>query len=79
MGLNLSSVAVEYDSDTSKGEVMRGRFVYVFSQEDRKKLLSMGLELIKSDETQHVYVFVGNDNLNFSDDIAFVFSDTLTF
>ena len=58
---------------------MQGRFVYVFSQEDKEKLLSQGLELIKSDEAQHVYVFVGNDNLNFSDDIAFVFSNTLTF
>lgn len=83
-GISLSAAGyhwrfAEHDLDISKGEVMQGRFVYVFNQADKEKLLSQGLELIKSDETQHVYVFVGDDNLNFSDDIAFVFSNTLTF
>lgn len=58
---------------------MQGKFIYVFSSGDRDKLLSQGFNLLKSDETQNVYVFVGNDDLKLSDDIAFVFSDTLTF
>lgn len=62
-----------------EGEGMQGKFIYVFSSGDRDKLLSQGFNLLKSDETQNVYVFVGNDDLKFSDDIAFVFSDTLTF
>lgn len=61
------------------GGDMRGRFIYVFSSGDRDKLLSQGFNLLKSNEAQNVYVFSGSDDLKFSDDIAFVFSDTLTF
>lgn len=62
-----------------EGGDMQGRFIYVFSSGDRDKLLSQGFNLLKSNEAQNVYVFSGSDDLKFSDDIAFVFSDTLTF
>ena len=55
-------------------------FIYVFSIEDKNKLLSLGYGLIKSDENQNIYVFdnVGKSKFS-SNDMNFVLTNTLTF
>lgn len=55
-------------------------FIYVFSTQDRDKLLSKNYNLLKSDERNNIYVFENNNQLVFDNaDMKFVFSDTLTF
>lgn len=58
---------------------MQGKFIYVFERNARDKLLAEGYKLIKSDERQNVFVFENRETHTFSEDFAFVFSDTLTF
>jgi len=62
---------------------MNKRFIYVFSSDDRDKLLSYGFDLIKSDERQQVFIFANRSDFKFSIDIiantTLVFSDVLTF
>lgn len=59
---------------------MEGKFIYVFSIEDYKKLLLMGYTPLQSDEKQNIYIFANQDNLVFSaEEIRCVRSDTLTF
>lgn len=55
-------------------------FIYVFSTQDRDKLLSKNYNLLKSDERNNIYVFENNNQLVFDNsDMKFVFSDMLTF
>lgn len=55
------------------------KFLYVFSEEDRDALLSMGYTLLKSDG-KGIYVFVNQANQTFAlTNVQFVRSDTLTF
>lgn len=54
-------------------------FVYVFSDEDKDKLLSRGYQLLKSDEKEHVYIFENSGEKFDEDGIEFAFSNTLTF
>lgn len=55
-------------------------FVYVFSDKGRDILLDREYELLKSDELNHIYVFVNKDKQNFAcDGVPYVLSDTLTF
>lgn len=57
------------------------KFIYVFSDDDKTKLLSLGYVLMKKDERQNVYVFENRPtDMNFSDNgIKCVFSNMLTF
>ena len=58
----------------------KAKFIYVFSVEDKNKLLSLGYSLIKSDENQDIYVFDNSGEFKFSsNDMNFVLTDTLTF
>jgi len=55
-------------------------FIYVFSVEDKKKLLSWGYTLIKEDKKQNIYVFDNLGTVRFSaSDMKFVLTNTLTF
>ncbi len=59
---------------------MTGKFIYVFTPEDCRKLLSSGHTLIKEDRQNNIYVFDNREVLTFSlDDLIYVMSDTLTF
>lgn len=58
---------------------MDGRFIYVFSEQDRDELTMAGLKLLGSDEKTHTYIFI-NDTAKFAKGPGvFVLSDTLTF
>ncbi|MCQ2052336.1 MAG: hypothetical protein MJZ03_00100 [archaeon] len=56
-------------------------FIYVFSIEDRDKLLAKNYTLLKSDESNGIFIFENSNQLTFGEtDIEkYVFSDTLTF
>lgn len=55
-------------------------FIYVFTESDRDRLLSLGFTILKADESTDIYVFVNNGQQKFTvDDMKFALSDTLTF
>lgn len=56
------------------------KFLYVFSEKERDKLLELGYNLIKSDTECDIFVFENQDKLSFSQKtIKAAPSDTLTF
>lgn len=57
-----------------------GKFLYVFTQQDRDKLLLRDFVLLKSDETKKIYVFENSAEMHFDlTGINAVQSDILTF
>lgn len=55
-------------------------FLYVFSEKERDKLLALHFNLLKSDESKHMYVFENRSELHFNlGTVDAVPSDTLTF
>lgn len=42
------------------------KFIYVFTDVDRDKLLKSGFKLINEDRKEHFYVFIYPDKINFS-------------
>lgn len=56
------------------------QFIYVFDDETRDALLSLGYELLKSNKKGKVYVFKSNDKLVFTlEPGKFVYSDTISY
>lgn len=56
------------------------KFIYVIGEATRDRLVDMGYCLLKEDRAKHIYVFLNQENQNFScTDIKFAMSDTLTF
>ena len=55
-------------------------FIYVFSDEGRDILLARQYELLKSDDSKHIHVFVSKGEQNFAcDGVPYALSNTLTF
>lgn len=55
-------------------------FVYVFTEKDRDALIARHYNLLKSDETQHIYIFENQKGLCFDlHGVHAVFSDVFTF
>jgi hypothetical protein len=55
-------------------------FIYVFDKAGRDSLLKLGYELLKSDESKNVFVFLNDGRpVNMFSDIKCVASNTLTF
>ena len=56
------------------------KFIYVFSAEDRDKLVKAGFALLKEDINNSIYVFSKNHSLTFTlVDVSYVETDMLTF
>lgn len=60
------------------------KFIYVFSEEDCKKMVNSGYQLLKASHASAgntpVYVFANDNSRKFDLDVrAFTFSNTLTF
>ena len=57
------------------------KFIYVFSQDDKEKLITAGYNLLKADTQNDIYTFEANEKLNFvlNSLVEFVESDKLTF
>jgi len=56
------------------------KFLYVFTQQDRDKLLLQNYALLKSDEAKYIYIFENNGELHFDmNSVVAVPSDILTF
>lgn len=61
---------------------MKGKLIYVFSQEDKNVLEINGFTLLKQDEENNIYIFAYDDSLysKFSlENIDYYLSDSLTF
>ena len=61
---------------------MKGKLIYVFSQEDKNVLEIKGFTLLKQDEENNIYIFVYDDSLYSKfglDNIDYYLSDSLTF
>lgn len=57
-----------------------GKFIYVFDNSARDKLLAEGYVLLNTDAKQQIYVFENNPDLKFDlDKSDFLCSDILTF
>ncbi|MBQ8135058.1 MAG: hypothetical protein IJ192_11730 [Clostridia bacterium] len=59
---------------------MNDKFIYVFSREDYEELLSSGMNLIKADESNHVYIFENDKKRKFDmNEMEFVITDVISF
>lgn len=56
------------------------KFIYVFDESAKSKLLGAGFVLLKEDVDNSIYVFHFDGNLTFAnEDVSYVLSDTLSF
>lgn len=56
------------------------KFIYVFSDEDRDKLIAAGFRMMRHDDKQHIYTFENREDLHFAlKNMAYMPSNTLTF
>lgn len=56
------------------------KFIYVFDESAKSKLLGAGFVLLKEDVDNSIYVFHLDGNLTFAnEDVSYVLSDTLSF
>jgi hypothetical protein len=56
------------------------KFIYVFNENDKNKMLELNYEMVKGDKDKHIYVFLNAEQLNFAiGEIKFALSDVLTF
>ena len=56
------------------------KFIYVFDETAKSKLLEAGFVLLKEDLDNSIYVFRFNGDLTFaSEDVTYVLSDTISF
>lgn len=61
---------------------MNGKFIYVFSDENRDRLLACGCTLLKSDERNQRYVFANDGSALMFDALSkmsYIKSDSITF
>lgn len=60
--------------------ITNGKFIYVFSEDSKDKLVAEKYHLLKADEHRKIYVFENKESLVFSrSDFLYILSDTLTF
>lgn len=59
---------------------MDGKFIYVFSVDDKNNMVAAGYRLLRADEKRQMYVFENTNTLKFSNGVfKYVVSDILTF
>ena len=72
----------EKNQESAWGVWMKGKLIYVFSQEDKNVLEINGFTLLKQDEENNIYIFAYDDSLYSKfglDNIDYYLSDSLTF
>ena len=57
------------------------KFIYVFDNSDKERLVKSGYKLLKEDNANSIYVFESNTELSFAEQgiEKYVFSNVLTF
>lgn len=56
------------------------KFIYVFTENSRDRLLSKGYRLLKEDEANNIFIFANTDSMSFDlNGIIHLASDTLLF
>ena len=59
---------------------MKKKFLYVFTEDAKRKMLAAGFKLLSEDASEGRYIFLNSDNLSFASlDISILQTDTLTF
>lgn len=55
-------------------------FIYVFCEKDRDTLVDLKYKMIKSDDVNHIFIFLNENEKNFSyGNMKYVLTDILTF
>lgn len=57
------------------------KFIYIFNNSDKERLVKSGYKLLKEDNINSIYVFESNTELSFAEQGVekYVFSNVLTF
>ena len=57
------------------------KFIYIFDNSDKERLVKSGYKLLKEDNINSIYVFESNTELSFTEQGVekYVFSNVLTF
>lgn len=57
------------------------KFIYIFDNSDKERLVKSGYKLLKEDNINSIYVFESNTELSFAEQGVekYVFSNVLTF
>ena len=56
------------------------KFIYVFTENSRDRLLEKGYRMLQSDETNNIFIFANTEKLSFDlAGIIYLASDTLLF
>lgn len=58
---------------------MGKKFIYVFDEETRDKLMALGYVCVKADDRNQTYIFLNDDRLSFAKFDNCTTSDRLTF
>ena len=59
---------------------MKAKFIYVFSAEDKERMLSQGYELVRAEPNGKFYVFANKDDVHFeNENMKFSYSNMLSF
>lgn len=59
---------------------MVGKFIYAFDENTKNKLINDGYQLLKTSDTQSVFIFKNKSGIVFNlNEGTFVLSNTLTF
>lgn len=57
-----------------------GLLIYVFKEEDKERLISLGYKMLREDNIKHIYIFASKeDRRSDLEGIEFVYSNTLSF
>lgn len=56
------------------------KFIYVFTEDARDRLLADGHEMIKKDDQNNIFIFINDGKMDFSlNEVSFISSDSLSF
>ena len=58
---------------------MDKKFIYVYKEEDKKRLLQLGFKLLKEDDRNGIWCFMNMDDAPVVFDFSVLYSNTLTF
>lgn len=61
---------------------MQKKFIYIFSADDKEKMLKAGYELCDYDKANNIWIFANSDTIDFSlqnNGIEYCYSSVMTF
>jgi hypothetical protein len=58
---------------------MDKKFIYVYKEEDKDRLMNLGFKLLKKDDKNEIWCFMNTDSSQEVFDFGVLYSNTLTF